>query len=373
MSEKSLITFIIGTRPEAIKLSPIINIFSKSDKYKVRVILTGQHKDMVNDVLQLFDIKVDLNLNIMLPNQTLNYLISKTISELSPELISNKPDILMVQGDTSSAFASALTAFNLNILVAHVEAGLRTDDIKEPFPEEVNRRLISQLATLHFAPTKRAYENLISSKVAGKIFITGNSVIDAINSEVLKFHLPEIIEGKNLDKYKIILTTIHRRENWGINIENICKAILKIIEKNKYAFFIIPLHKNKIVRDTIIKLLKNNKRILLTEPLNYRDLVAIMKKSYFILTDSGGIQEEAPSFKKPILVLRNKTERQEIIENGIGKLVGTNIEKIVDESINLLTSKKNYSIMSNSGNPFGDGRTSEMILEICGNLLNKKI
>ena len=279
----------------------------------------------------------------------------------------------MVQGDTSSAFASALTAFNLNIPIAHVEAGLRTDDINEPFPEEVNRRLISQMATLHFAPTKRSYKNLISSSVAGKIFITGNSVIDALNHKSLKFHVPEIISKKNFDNYKLILTTIHRRENWGKNIENICRAILKIIEKNNSAFFIIPLHKNKIVRNSIIKFLKNKERILLTEPLNYKDLVAIMKKSYFILTDSGGIQEEAPSFKKPILVLRNKTERQEIIENGIGKLIGTNIEKIVYESINLLTSKKNYSIMSNAGNPFGDGRTSEMILEICENYLNKKI
>ena len=372
MKKNFLITFIIGTRPEAIKLGSVIKAFKNSETFNSRIILTGQHKEMVNEIFEIWEIRPTKNLEIMLPNQTLNYVVSNVIQKLNDELVNFKPDLLVVQGDTSSAFAGALAAFHLGIPIAHVEAGLRTDDINEPFPEEANRRLISQLSTLHFAPTKKSAENLKKEGILERVFITGNTVIDILLEESKKNFIPQFLKNIDLKKQKLVLATFHRRENWGENIINICCSISEILDKTKDTFFIIPMHKNKIIRDTILNLLSKNPKVILTEPLKYNELISIMKISHFIITDSGGIQEEAPSLGKPVLVLRNKTEREEAIKAGCAKLVGTEKTNIVKECMKLLNDELSYKKMSNISNPFGDGKASSHILNICKSYLKEK-
>ena len=372
MKKKFLITFIIGTRPEAIKLASVIKAFNNSDTFDSRVILTGQHKEMVNEILETWEIKPRKNLEIMLPNQTLNYVVSNVIQKLNDELVKFKPDLLVVQGDTSSAFAGALAAFHLGIPIAHVEAGLRTDDINEPFPEEANRRLISQLSTLHFAPTKKSAENLKKDGILERVFITGNTVIDVLLEESKNNFIPQFLKNIDLNNQKLVLATFHRRENWGENIINICGSISEILDKTKDTFFIIPMHKNKIIRDAILNLLSKNPKVILTEPLKYNELISIMKISHFIITDSGGIQEEAPSLGKPVLVLRNKTEREEAIKAGCSKLVGTEKNNIIQECMKLLNDETCYKRMSNISNPFGDGKASSHIFNICKSYLKEK-
>ena len=372
MKKNFLITFIIGTRPEAIKLASVIKAFNNSETFNSRIILTGQHKEMVNELLEIWEIKPSKNLEIMLPNQTLNYVVSNVIQKLNDELVKFKPDLLVVQGDTSSAFAGALTAFHLGIPIAHVEAGLRTDDINEPFPEEANRRLISQLSTLHFAPTKKSAENLKKEGILERVFITGNTVIDVLLEESKKNFIPQFLKNVDLRNKKLVLATFHRRENWGENIINICCSISEILNKTKDTFFIIPMHKNKIIRDTILNQLSKNPKVILTEPLKYNELISIMKISHFIITDSGGIQEEAPSLGKPVLVLRNKTEREEAINAGCAKLVGTEKTKIIQECMKLLNDESSYKRISNIKNPFGDGKASSHILNICKSYLKEK-
>ena len=372
MKKNFLITFIIGTRPEAIKLASVIRAFNNSETFNSRIVLTGQHKEMVNEILEIWEIKPSKNLEIMLPNQTLNYVVSNVIQKLNDELIKFKPDLLVVQGDTSSAFAGALAGFHLGIPIAHVEAGLRTDDINEPFPEEANRRLISQLSTLHFAPTKKSAENLKKEGILERVFITGNTVIDVLLEESKKNFIPKFLKNIDIKNQKLVLATFHRRENWGENIINICYSISEILDKTKDTFFIIPMHKNKIIRDTILNLLSKNPKVILTEPLKYNELISIMKISHFIITDSGGIQEEAPSLGKPVLVLRNKTEREEAIKAGCAKLVGTEKNNIIQECMKLLNDELSYKRMSNINNPFGDGKASSHILNICKFYLKKK-
>ena len=372
MKKDFLITFIIGTRPEAIKLASVIKAFENSEIFNSRIILTGQHKEMVNEILEIWQIKPSKNLEIMLPNQTLNYVVSNVIQKLNEELVKFKPDMLVVQGDTSSAFAGALAAFHLGIPIAHVEAGLRTDDINEPFPEEANRRLISQLSTLHFAPTKKSAENLKKEGIFERVFITGNTVVDVLLEESKKNLIPQFLKNIDFKNQKLILATFHRRENWGENIINICCSIAEISNKTKDTFFIIPMHKNKIIRDTILKLLSKNPKVILTEPLKYNELIAVMKISHFIITDSGGIQEEAPSLGKPVLVLRNKTEREEAINAGCAKLVGTEKINIIKECMKLINDELSYKKMSNINNPFGNGKASSHILNICKSYLKEK-
>ena len=372
MKKNFLITFIIGTRPEAIKLASVIKAFNNSETFISRIILTGQHKEMVNEILEIWKIKPSKNLEIMLPNQTLNYVVSNVIQKLNDELVKFKPDLLVVQGDTSSAFAGALTAFHLGIPIAHVEAGLRTDDINEPFPEEANRRLISQLSTLHFAPTRKSAENLKKEGIFERVFITGNTVIDVLLEESKKNSVPQFLNNIDIKNHKLVLATFHRRENWGKNINNICCSISEILDRTKDTFFIIPMHKNKIIRDKILNLLSKNSKVILTEPLKYNELISIMKISHFIITDSGGIQEEAPSLGKPVLVLRNKTEREEAIKAGCAKLVGTEKTKIIQECMKLLNDELSYKRMSNIKNPFGDGKAGSHILNMCKSFLEEK-
>ncbi len=365
----NLITIILGTRPEAIKLAPVILAFKNSKVVQVRLVITGQHKEMVNQVLELFKIKPDRNLEIMTPNQTLNSITSKVLNKLKDEFEKFPPKIVMVQGDTSTAFAAGLAAFYAKIPVAHVEAGLRTNKLLDPFPEEVNRRLISQFSTLHFAPTKASYNNLINSGVVGNINITGNTVIDALLKTAERNNIFSI-PGLNWSNYEIILSTVHRRENWGEKTTSIANGIKKILDYDKKIALILPLHKNPIVRKPLIEILGDHPRAFLTEPLDYEKLVFTIKSCKLVLTDSGGLQEEAPSLGKPVLVLRDSTERQEAIEAGTARLVGTESESIFENCKSLLYNKNIYEKMSKSINPFGDGNASDRIVKTCEKFLN---
>ena len=367
---KKLITIVIGTRPEAIKLMPVFLKFNSSNRFKTRLILTGQHKEMVEQVLQIFGVVADIDFSLMKKSQTLNYITSEILNALKQDFNSHRPTLVIVQGDTTTAFSSALAAFYEKIPIAHVEAGLRTNDIYDPFPEEANRRLISQLASIHFAPTVISSENLKSSSVTGNIYITGNTVVDSV--KIISKNLPAISVGNlNLEGRKLVLTTIHRRENWGDNLLNIIRGIELSIEKNTDIIFLLPMHPNRIVRDPLKKAFLNNPNVILIEPLNYSEMISAMKSSYIILTDSGGIQEEAPGLGKPLLILRKTTERPEVVDSGNAVLVGSESNNIEKQITLLANDKIYYENMSKSQNPFGDGNASERIFNITCNYLNK--
>ncbi len=366
---KRKILFIFGTRPEGIKLAPLISKFRQDNNFNVKVCITGQHREMLAQVLDFFKIKYDYNLNIMQRNQTLFDISSKTFKKLEPVLDKVRPDIIFVQGDTTTAFISALCGFYKKIKIAHIEAGLRSFNKYSPFPEEINRVLISHVADFHFAPTKKAKENLLKEGIKKNIFIVGNSVIDALLWGV------KLVE-QNKDKYKkffsfadfskkIILVTGHRRESFGEGFKNICEALKEIAVKFKDEVEIIyPVHLNPNVRKPVYRILSKIKNIHLIEPVSYPYLIFLMKESYLILTDSGGIQEEAPSLGKPVIVMREVTERTEGIKAGTAVLAGTDKKKIIEITERLLTDKKKYQKMAKAVNPYGDGKTSERVLKI---------
>ena len=359
------VTFILGTRPEIIKTAPLIIKFRKEEFFKVRIILTGQHKEMALDTLNIFDLNEDKNLSLMKENQSLTHISIETLKGLENEFTSYKPDLVIVQGDTTSAFIGALAAFYQNIDIAHIEAGLRTNDLMNPYPEEANRRLISQISTFHFAPTALAAKNLNSFGISQNVFITGNTVIDAMKMLLDKKNkLPEFLD-KSDEKDKLILLTVHRRENWGENLLSIVNGIKLIIKKFPDIKVIIPMHKNKNIREIIENELSNHPKVILTEPLVYDQFVHVLNSVYLILTDSGGIQEEAPSFSKPVLVLRETTERQEALINGTAILVGTKSDNILKNVSDLINDKDFYNSMVNKKNPFGDGNASKRIVETC--------
>ena len=364
-------TFIIGTRPEAIKLAPLIIKFSKSKKFEVKIILTGQHAEMINQVMKLFNIKVDKNLKILDKCNSLDDISSEIIREMGILFKKNPSDIVFVQGDTTTALSGALSAFHNKIPIAHVEAGLRTNNLFTPFPEEANRRIISQIASLHFAPTKLAKENLINSGIRQNIFLTGNTVVDAL-SMALKINKKNFFNEFNIEENKYIIATVHRRENWGLSISNIAQSFLKIIEKNKEYKMILPLHKNPLVRDPLKKILGEKENIYLVEPIPYLDFIYLLKYSKLVITDSGGIQEEAATLGIPSIILRDSTERPEVICQGNGILVGTTPKKIINETNNLLSNSKKYKSMSNKINDFGDGKSSELIFNETLNFLKNK-
>ncbi len=367
----NLITIILGTRPEAIKLAPLIKCFKKNSTIKTRVVVTGQHKEMVDQVFNSFQIKYDLNLEIMTVHQTLTDITRKTLVNLEKEFAINKPSLVLVQGDTTTAFASALAAFYRKIPVGHIEAGLRTKSILEPFPEEMNRRLITSISSINFAPTDKAVNNLKNFNASGQIYKTGNTVIDAARLISKKNKNIDINEA-NLKNKKIILATVHRRENWGDNLKNIVKALASIVKNNDDSLLIFPIHPNPIVKEPIKEILGKQNRVFLKDPMDYEDLISYIKASTLIITDSGGIQEEAPGFSKPVLVLRNNTERMESIESGNAKLVGTDFQKIIDEANLLLNNTEEYKKMAKAINPYGDGYASEKILELCIKFLKNK-
>lgn len=364
--QKARVCITLGTRPEAIKMAPVIQMFQRSPTFELQVILTGQHREMVEQVMRLFELKADRDLQIMQPGQSLSDITCRSLQGLEALFKQLKPKLVLVQGDTTTAFAAALAAFYQKILVGHVEAGLRTDDLLNPYPEEVNRRLISQLSQLNFAPTTRALENLQRSGVVGKIYQTGNTVIDALL--IVAKQQPEChVKGLDWERYRTLLATVHRRENWGEPLHLIAQGFLKILDKFPDTALLLPLHRNPVVREPLTALLGNHPRVFLTEPLNYRELVGAIQRSYLLLTDSGGLQEEAPSLGKPVLVLRETTERPEAIAAGTAKLVGTDSERIVAAASQLLSDPVAYQTMATAINPFGDGRAAERIYQIVEN------
>ena len=369
MKKYDLITIILGTRPEAIKLAPLILNLRKSKKFDVRIIFTGQHNEMVKQVMKIFGFNCDLNLNIMRKNQSLSNITNKVIKGLEDEFTNFEPKLVLVQGDTSTAFSAALASFYKKIPVGHVEAGLRTNNLLRPFPEEGNRRLISHLSSIHFAPTELSRQNLLKENVTGKIVVTGNTVIDSLLM-ISKRELNLPTKKIKWKSHNVLFATIHRRENWGENVTNISKGLLKVINESPNTSLIVPLHLNPKVRNPILKILDNHPRIELTEPLDYEQSIACMKNAMIILTDSGGIQEEAPSLSKPVLVLRESTERIEAVEAGAAKVIGTNPENIYKETMKLINKKDYYLSMSRVPNPYGDGKASERILKACEKFLN---
>lgn len=366
------ICITLGTRPEAIKLAPVIQAFRQQPDFRTQVVLTGQHREMVEQVMALFNLAADQDLGIMQPKQTLTEITCRSLQGLEKLYQESQPKLVIVQGDTTTAFAATLAAFYQQIPVAHVEAGLRTDNLFNPYPEEANRRLISQLAQLHFAPTGLAVENLQRSGVTGTIHHTGNTVIDAL-LQVADQQPDCPIPGLAWENHRVILATVHRRENWGAPLTDIATGFLGILEKFPDTALLLPLHRNPTVRGPLQAALGNHPRVFLTEPLDYTQLVAAIQRCYLLLTDSGGLQEEAPSLGKPVLVLRETTERPEAVSAGTAKLVGTNPEHIQAAAAQLLSDSEAYGKMANAINPFGDGQAARRIVEITREFLQMPI
>lgn len=374
MEKKKIIT-IFGTRPEAIKMAPLVKELEKREGIDSRVCVTAQHREMLDQVLDLFDIKPDFDLNIMKSKQTLTGITNKVLEGLEEIFIKEKPDMILVHGDTTTTFSGALAAFYQQIKVGHVEAGLRTFDKYFPFPEEMNRKLTGALADLHFSPTKSSKANLLREGINEKdIFITGNTVIDAMLHTVKDNY---IFENETLNKIdfknkKVIMITAHRRENWGQGIENICDALNKIVKENEDVELVYLVHLNPVVKDVVTKKLGNIERVHLLPPLDTNETHNLMNKCFMVMTDSGGLQEEAPHLGKPVLVLRDVTERPEAVEYGTVKLVGTDIEKIIQEANKLIRNEDEYLKMSKAANPYGDGFASKRIADIIENYFKIK-
>mgnify|MGYP004607103891 CR=1 FL=1 len=357
---KVMTTF--GTRPEAIKMAPLVKELQKRKEIKCIVCVTAKHREMLDQVLKAFDITPDYDLNIMQKGQTLGDITVRALTSLEDIIKKEKPNIVLVHGDTTTTFVGALAAFYNQVDIGHVEAGLRTYDKYSPYPEEMNRQMVSCMADMHFAPTKLSANNLIKEgKKKENIYITGNTVIDAMATTIKENYQNEIFDWVGKDK--MILLTAHRRENIGDNMRSIFKAVKKIAEEFNDIKIVYPIHKNPVVREIANEIFKDCDKIKLIEPLEVFDFHNFMNKSYIILTDSGGVQEEAPALGKPVLVLRNTTERPEGIEAGTLKLTGTNEKIIYEEVKKLLTNKEEYDKMSKATNPYGDGHASERIVD----------
>lgn len=364
------ILFVYGTRPEAIKMAPLVKEFQKyPDEFKVVVCLTGQHRQMLDQINSFFGINGDYDLNLMKPNQTLFDIVSGCLVGLKDILEAEMPDLVFVQGDTSTVLAGALASYFYKIPVAHLEAGLRSGYKYSPFPEEGNRILTGHIADWHFAPTDRAVDNLRSEGIVKNVHKVGNTVIDALH---LGLNLIKKTDESVYKKFfsfldfsqKIILVTGHRRESFGDGFEHICKAIADIADTRHDVQIVYPMHFNPNVREPVMKFLSDKPNVHLIEPLDYPYLIWLMEKCFFVLTDSGGIQEEAPALGKPVLVMRNITERQEGVEAGTARLVGTDCKVIIDNAKLLLDNSDEYAKMANAVNPYGDGTTSEQIVGI---------
>ena len=369
LGRKPLVSIVLGTRPEAIKLAPVILAFQQADDFRTRVVLTGQHREMVSQVMELFGLQADRDLALMAPQQTLTHITCAALEGLRLEFAEHRPDLVLVQGDTTTAFASALAAFYEQIPVGHVEAGLRTDNIFDPFPEEANRRLISQLALLHFAPTPLSAANCRASGVVGRILTTGNTVIDALLRMAERAPVLNL-EGLDWQRQRVILATVHRRENWGERLQEIGQGFLALLERFPDTALLLPLHRNPTVREPLQALLGDHPRAFLTEPLDYDQLVAAMRGCTLVLSDSGGLQEEAPALGKPVLVLRRTTERPEAIEAGTARLIGTATADILAEASALLSDSAAYEAMARAHNPFGDGQASGRIVQAAREFLS---
>lgn len=369
MSQLKKILFVFGTRPEAVKMAPVISELKADPRLQVCVCVTAQHRNMLDDVLRIFSIQPDYDLNIMEEGQSLEHITKTVIDRLPPVLRKEKPDLVLVHGDTSTTFLAALASFYQRIPVGHVEAGLRSYDYDHPFPEEANRRLADALCALHFAPTASSKKNLLKENISAKsIFVTGNTVIDALQWSVAH---ASTFENKILESFfnafdsrsPLILVTAHRRENFGQPIENICTALRNVADRFLDLRIIYPVHLNPNVQSVAKRILSDHSRILLTPPLTYLDLSQLIKRCTFVVTDSGGLQEEAPSLGKPVLVLRKVTERPEAVKAGTAKVIGTEKEKIIREISRLVTDQKHYRKMAAAVNPYGDGKASKRIAQ----------
>jgi UDP-N-acetylglucosamine 2-epimerase (non-hydrolysing) len=364
---------VFGTRPEAIKLAPVILQLRSTPGCEALVCVTAQQREMLDQVLEFFDIRPDIDLNLMRPNQSLAAFAGRAIPQLEQAFAGIDPDMVIVQGDTSTTFYAALAAFYRQVPVAHVEAGLRTDNIYSPFPEEANRLLTSRLAALHFPPTRRAADNLLAEGLpADQVFITGNTGIDALLMTARRTDtsmLRHTLGAAAQDERRLVLVTAHRRESFGDAFESLCNAIADLVTRRPDVLFVYPAHLNPNVQDPVGRILRplaeRVDNLLIPGPMPYHEFVALMQRSHLILTDSGGIQEEAPGLGKPVLVMRETTERQEAVEAGTARLVGTSRELIVTETLLLLDDESAYRTMSGARNPFGDGHASERIVEHC--------
>ena len=373
---KCRIIAVLGTRPEAIKLAIVIQeLRRRSEEFETAVVHTGQHRTMLDHALKLFDIKPDFDLDVMRPNQTLSSLTCRVLDTVENACHRFEPNMVLVQGDTTTAFASALAAYYCKIPVGHVEAGLRSWDLYNPFPEEANRRLVSELTEIHFAPTVLSRDNLLAEGVPNeKIVVTGNTVVDTLR---LLSGLPHSwdntpLAGIPTDHCRLVLVTSHRRESWGTDQENMCLALKDLVDMHPDIRVIYPVHMNPNVRATVNALLHDTDRIHLTEPLDYLTFVSLLRRCFLVLTDSGGIQEEAPTFGKPVLVLRKLTERPEASQFGMAKIIGMERDAIVSETSRLLTDTEAYQDMSAGANPYGDGHGSERIAEAIARWHEKK-
>ena len=373
--EKIKVITIFGTRPEAIKMAPLIKELEKSEHIESKVCVTAQHREMLDQVLNLFGIVPDFDLNIMQSKQTLTGITNRVLEGLEEIFSDMKPDIVLVHGDTTTTFAGALAAFYQKIQVGHVEAGLRTFDKYFPFPEEMNRKLTGAIADMHFAPTSGSKDNLLREGVREKdIYVTGNTVIDAMDYTVEHGYVFETEELNSIDyeNKKVIMVTAHRRENWGEGIENICSALKSIVEKNEDVEIVYLVHLNPVVKDVVYRTLGGCPRVHLLTPLDTKETHNLMSRCYMVMTDSGGLQEEAPHLAKPVLVLRDVTERPEAVEAGTVKLVGTDMDAIMSNADLLLNDAEHYISMSRAINPYGDGKASKRIVNAILKYFNVK-
>ncbi|MEN6626054.1 MAG: UDP-N-acetylglucosamine 2-epimerase (non-hydrolyzing) [Candidatus Sumerlaeia bacterium] len=365
------IALVFGTRPEAIKLAPLyLELARRPGEFKPLIWATAQHRQMLDQVMEIFGLKADRDFNLMKPSQTLTDVTVAVLKAMEKAFAEERPDCVIVQGDTTTAFAAALAAYYQRIPVGHVEAGLRTGDKFAPYPEEMNRRLVTPIADLHFAPTEQARRNLLAEEIPSKdVFVTGNTVIDALQIVVDMVRrdppprpkgFPEETFG---DERRLVLITGHRRENFGAGFESICKAIAELAERYPQHEFVYPVHLNPNVQEPVHRLLGGRKNIHLIKPQDYKPFVWAMDQCYFLLSDSGGVQEEAPHLGKPVLVMRETTERPEAVEAGTARLVGTDAEKIVSEAVRLMDDRDAYESMRRAHNPFGDGKACHRIAE----------
>ncbi len=355
---------VFGTRPEAAKMCPLVLELQNHPRFESMVCVTAQHREMLDQVLHIFGVVPDYDLDIMKPNQTLSGITTRILEKIEPVLRESKPDLVLVHGDTTTSFAVALAAFYQQIPVGHVEAGLRTYNMYSPFPEEMNRVLTGRLATLHFAPTSLNRANLVRENILEKIFITGNTVLDAFKTTVRENYSFKntILQKLDLNKGRYILMTAHRRENIGPPLEAICHAVLRLVKEFDDIKILYPVHPNPAIHDPVHKMLGHQARIYLLDPLELTDLHNLMAKCHLVLTDSGGLQEEGPSFKKPVLVLRTETERPEAVEAGCVKVIGVKEDAIVEEVRAVLTQEETYQSFLKNPNPYGDGSASRKII-----------
>ena len=356
---------VFGTRPEAIKMAPLVRELQRHEGIESLVCLTGQHREMLDSVMDIFKLKGDYDLNIMEKRQTLSTITTKTLLGMENVLMEEKPDLILVHGDTSTTFAGALAAFYHQVKVGHVEAGLRTWDKYSPFPEEMNRTLVGDIADLHFSPTKANADNLRREAIAGEIFITGNTAIDAMQYTVRKDYrfTTELLNHLDFENRRVLAVTCHRRENYGQPMQDIMHAILEVVERHPDVEVVYPVHLSPVVRECAFPILGGHERIHLIDPIDVEEMHNLIARCHFVMTDSGGLQEEAPALGKPVLVMRRETERPEAIAAGTAKLAGVEKDTIVKMADELLNSPEAYAKMAKAVNPYGDGHASERIVQ----------